>query len=60
LEYRDIKINFRPSDLDGSLGHHQPEWKFDVETVRIPTVVVHPFRLNLYSDSDVVVHPGRS
>jgi hypothetical protein len=28
--------------------------------MHIPTVVVHPFRLKLYSDSDVVVHPGRS
>jgi hypothetical protein len=25
--------------------------------LHIPTIVVHPFRLNLYSDSDVVVQP---
>jgi hypothetical protein len=28
--------------------------------VRIPMEVVHPFRWKLYTDSDVVVHPGRS
>jgi hypothetical protein len=32
----------------------------DVGKLHFPTVVVHPFRLKLYSDSDVVVHPGRS
>jgi transposase-like protein len=44
-------------ELGRSLGVTQKTAWF---MMHIPTVVVHPFRLKLYSDSDVVVHPGRS
>jgi hypothetical protein len=39
--------------------HRQARPSSDI-AVHIPTVVVHPFRLKLYTRSDVVVHPERS
>ncbi len=44
--------------FESSRREHVLEKK--LSEVHFPTVVVHPFRLKLYNDSDVVVHPGRS
>src|SRR5665213_213771 len=49
VRYSQINITFRPTQAQQVLN-----------LVPIPTVYVHPFRLNPYTDSDVVVPLGSS